>query len=622
MDKAAIAGLTALAAMYIDAKTFLVSDLHALYTRVRATKATMDLVKHLGMDNANVWKILESADESAVALYFEGREWTYGELKNETSRLADFLYSLGIREKQIVAVCMDNSPELVFTMFACFKVGCAPALLNATLHGDSLEHVLNISTATTVLTTHATAKQVSEVLPKIGRNIKPFVLDYGSYEAQNTRFDVVKGSELRPTASLPYPGKLSFADPGVLLYTSGTTGRPKAIQLHTAFLHVIGHPLGLMRITPDDRIYSVLPLYHGTAMIGLMSALNNGATLCLGRKFSASNFWKEAKVSRANRMMYIGELCRYLVAQPVSPHDKDHFITYAFGNGLRKSVWTQFRDRFGIHTVHEFMAATDGVGAFENKNTGEFGVGAVGHRGWLLRAVPSPIKFIKHDVEIGQPWRDPKTGLCKLADVNEPGEMVAEVTIPSMHRPYFGDKKATEAKFIHDVLKKGDRYNRMGDLLMMDSDGLIWFSDRIGDTFRAKGENVATSDIERQVSTIPQVSDATVYGIPLRERGYDGQVGMLAMSLKQESDEQKVMTNLASHLRKGLPSYAVPRFVRIMKEINITATFKHQKNVLRKQAFDNVGGDTVYWLPDERSATYVKMTKEALGSIARGEARL
>lgn len=345
-------------------------------------------------------------------------------------------------------------------------------------------------------------------------------------------------------------------------------------------------------ITPQDsrnpskylpiRTYSPLPLFHGTALFtGLNLTLGTSGTLCLARKFSASRFWKDAHESRATRVLYVGELCRYLVASPPSPYDKNHNVIVAHGNGLRGEIWENFRQRFGVAEIRELYRSTEGLAKFDNHGVGAAGAGKLGFAGPLRRWVEEDTFLVKADPLTEEVWRDPKTGFCKTVGANEPGEAIGRVRDRELLTEYLNNTPATEGKLLRDVFVKGDCFQRMGDMLVRDLDGWVHFHDRMGDTFRWKGENVSAGEVRDHVARLPGVEDALVYGVKLaryflfslfcseREAdkvSYDGQVGAASITLSSTSDED-FMRKLYRGLRKtGLPSYAIPRLVRITKE--------------------------------------------------------
>lgn len=329
-----------------------------------------------------------------------------------------------------------------------------------------------------------------------------------------------------------------------LFYTSGTTGLPKACTVPAAagFTHGVSRECGFAYVTPtsDDghpeRYYDCMPLYHGTGGISGMTQLITGQTLCLAPKFSASRFWDDVRASRATWFVYVGETLRYLLAAAPSPLDKQHSVRAIYGNGLRPDVWVPFRERFGIETIHEFFNSTEGIMPLDNPARGDFRAHSVGHHGlidrWRFRYVFVPVAI---DPETGDIVRDGKTGFARRMPYEVGGEILVRQppTITPAFPGYYGNEDATAKKYVRDVFRKGDCYYRTGDALRRDADGRWFFLDRLGDTFRWKGENVSTAEVSEVLGRYPGVSEATVYGISLP--GHDGKAGMAAVYINSEA---------------------------------------------------------------------------------------
>lgn len=264
------------------------------------------------------------------------------------------------------------------------------------------------------------------------------------------------------------------------------------------------------------RTYSSLPLFHGTAYFtGLCASVGNVGTLCLRRKFSASQFWKDVHDSMATRILYIGELCRYLLSTPPSPYDRDHYCIVAAGNGLRGEIWERFRQRFGVPEIREFYRSTEGIARFDNFGVGSWGAGKVGFSGPLRRFLEDEVFIVKYDPDTEMPYRDAKTGFCVKAQLGEEGEAIGRVRSRGLLTEYLHNEAATEQKLLHDVFQKGDLFQRSGDLLVQEDSGWVKFQDRVGDTFRWKGENVSAGEVRDHICRIPGVHDAVVYGVKL-----------------------------------------------------------------------------------------------------------
>ena len=362
----------------------------------------------------------------------------------------------------------------------------------------------------------------------------------------------------------------------------------------------------------EDRIFCALPLYHATGGIcAVGAALLNGGTFVLARRFSASQFWDEVIATSSTMFVYIGELCRYLVNQPPGELDRQHAIRLVFGNGLRPDVWRKLRARFRIPEILEFYGSTEGNVSMFNFDGR---VGAIGRAPGYLRKRFN-VRLIRFDVEKEEPIRA-ANGLCLEARPGEVGECVGEIGLDA-RRNYTGyaDTGATEKKVLRDVLKKGDAFFATGDLMRQDRDGYFYFVDRIGDTFRWKGENVSTTEVAERLSAVPGVHEATIYGVQVGK--LDGRAGMASLVAGEDFD----IKTLKDKLDAELPDYAQPMFVRLQPEIETTGTFKYRKMDLVAEGFspDRIRGPLFYRSPQKG---YVKLTKAAYDKIASGEVRL
>jgi fatty-acyl-CoA synthase len=363
----------------------------------------------------------------------------------------------------------------------------------------------------------------------------------------------------------------------------------------------------------SDRIYNPLPLYHstgGVCAVGL--AFMRGGALILKRKFSVHEFWPDIHRYRATMFEYIGELCRYLLNQPESPLEKGHAVRAITGNGLRPEIWRQFQERFAIPRVVEFYGATEGNVSMLNYDGT---VGAVGrvpeYLEWLL-----PTRVVRFDVEKEMPVRGPD-GLCIECDPDEVGEAVGRISARA-GRGFEGysDRKASEKKVLHDVIRRGDAWFRTGDLMRRDAHGYFYFVDRIGDTFRWKGENVATGEVSEALAAVPGIREANVYGVHVR--GLDGRAGMAAIVVDGDFD----IGALPAHLATRLPYYARPIFLRLSPAIDVTGTFKQRKVDLVKEGFDPATiADPIYWL-DPATGTYEPLTAPRHADIVEGRVKL
>lgn len=360
---------------------------------------------------------------------------------------------------------------------------------------------------------------------------------------------------------------------------------------------------------PDDIIYNTLPLYHTNGgCIGVGACLFNGNTVALRRKFSASRFWDDCIETKATVALYIGELCRFLLAQPYRPSEMQHSLRVLMGNGLKPQIWSNVQSRFGIRYIGEYYGLTEGnVGFFNTDNT-------PGTCGFVSRIVPGLTRsnFIKADPITGDIIRG-VNGLAISAKPGEPGLAVGKIK----GNPYarYLSQEETSKKIICDVFGKGDSYYVTGDLLVTDEYGYVRFHDRIGDTFRWRGENVSTAEVEATISNILGLRDVVVYGVKVP--GTEGRAGMAA--IVDEDNKGIDLIALLQQLKEHLPVYAHPIFLRIVDSVAVTGTFKLQKNKLREEGYDiNAAKDKLLYF-DVKAGKYLELDEEKYAKFTAGE---
>eukprot|EP01030_Chromulinospumella_sphaerica_P017269 gene17269-17094_t len=463
---------------------------------------TLKWVKPIAPDSNNlICDDLERAvDEhrERPAITFEGKTVTYGEMDAIANRYAHWAKGQGITRGQTVALFLPNRLEYLPIWYGLTKVGIATALINNNLTGAALAHCLNISGALHCIVDAETSPPFEAVRGQLARHMNQWTLGPVTGDRRDLTTALKSCSQLRPDR-LTARGDLRAKDTALYIYTSGTTGMPKAARINhmRAQLYMRGFA-GSTGAEKTDRIYQVLPLYHATGgMCAMGAALLTGGSIVLKKKFSTTHFWSDVAAEGCTMFVYIGELCRYLVNAEPHPEERNHKLRLAFGNGLRADVWAELQARFAIPQVLEFYGATEGnVSMFNFDGT----VGAIGRiPKWLKKRVNA--RIVQFDLDSEQPIRG-VNGLCIECGPGQVGECIGKIDAGDARTNFTGyaDKAATEKKVLHDVFEKGDAWFRTGDLMRKDEDGYIFFVDRIGDTFRWKGENVSTAEVAEQLA--------------------------------------------------------------------------------------------------------------------------
>lgn len=624
---AAVAGASA-AALYLDARLHISQDLR---NQRSVNREIAEFQKKARSKRSSLWYDFEAQVKRLPAteqcLWSRAGSYTWRETHAHGCRYASFLLDAGVQPNTLVAFYLQNSADFIFALLGAWAVGSAPALINYNLGGQGLVHCLKISGAKVLLVDadEGCRQRIEEVRGEIegALGMTIVVVD------EDTKAKIAAREPKRPEDK--YREGVKPTDPMCLMYTSGSTGLPKACPFRVGGAFAITKPrieaCGLKPGPNGDRWYNCMPLYHGTGHTVSVSCLTTGVTLCIGKKFSTSNFWKDVRDSDATAFVYVGETARYLLSAPPSPLDKQHRVKLMFGNGLRPDVWRKFGKRFGVETVAEFFNSTEGVFALMNICKGEFTQGSVGHNGvvsrWKLHNVYVPVEI---DHETGDMYRDPKTGFARRKPYEEGGEMLVQVASEDAFVGYWRNPEATSKKFVRDVFRKGDLYYRTGDALRRTSDGRWYFMDRLGDTFRWKSENVSTAEVAEVLGNYPGILEAIVYGVEVP--GHDGRAGCAALHIPPESRSSKQFYDaLLAHSRKSLPKYAVPIFLRITANMQPMHNNKQNKAPLKKEGIDvkkiaegDMSEDKILWLPEAlnikgRGEGYVEFTEADLEAL-------
>jgi len=545
-----------------------------------------------------------------VALKFEEETLTYGAYDVAVNRLAAALRKAGARRGAVVAISAENSPLFLTALGAVAKLGAIGALVNTHVTGDGLTHVLRASGATLgVADAHATRALAGVA----GTHAVRFLADVPLGTALPA--GAVPLADVLGAAPEPDIPDVTGGDVFLYVYTSGTTGYPKpAIVRHLKFT-MGGVALGpLLGIEPGETVYAPLPLYHGESLfVGFAPAFRTGGAFASRRKFSAQAFLDDVRRHEAVAFIYVGELCRYLLRLPPGPRDRDHRLRVAAGAGLRAAVWTAFQERFGIPRIIEMYGATEGNVALQNLD------GRVGSVGKPHPMLEDHVRLVRVDPATRELVRD-ADGFCVACRPGEPGELLGLVASGGGSMEYDGytDREATERKVLRNAFAPGDAWFRSGDLLRRDADGYYYFLDRLGDTFRWKGENVATQEVADVLNGAPGVTEANVFGVPVPDA--DGRAGMAALVLADGTTFDGAA--LWAHAARRLPGYARPAFLRIVPEMDVTGTLKQRKQALIDDGWDPARVTDPLFVRDDAVCAYVPLTRERAAAIRSGALRL
>ena len=517
-----------------------------------------------------------------TALYDETSSLSYEGLFARSNQYARWAMAQGIRKGDAVALMMGNSPEYVAIWMGVIRAGGICALINTNLASQSLAHCIRIARAAHVIVTpelldqYKTAEEHLEEQPEVWI-AKGYEGAVGTYQDLETVVNALDGSPI-PASERP---RLTIDDTALYIYTSGTTGLPKAANItHYRVQSIMNGFSAAMQAESSDKIYICLPMYHTNGgVIAVGAVLTVGGTAYIRDKFSRSQFWVDVVREKCTLFQYIGELCRYLLFNPPSDLERRHALRTICGNGLRPDIWREFRERFQIPRIVEFYGATEGNCVMFNFDNKEGSVGRI--PSWAKKRFTTEV--IRFDIEQEQPVRGPD-GRCIIADANEIGEVISEAVIdpnrPSNRFDGYADPAATEKKLLRNVFRDGDVWFRTGDLMRRDEKGYFYFIDRIGDTFRWKGENIATSEVAETIAAASPVREVSVYGVQVP--GHDGRAGMAAVVADEGFDLQA----LVRALQEQLPGYARPLFYRMMESLETTSTFKIKKFELVKAGFN------------------------------------
>jgi fatty-acyl-CoA synthase len=573
----------------------------------------------MGYRRDQAYSVADMLEERAVDapeqrfILFEGRHVTFGQMNQLANRVAHGALAAGLKPGSVVALMMDNRPEFPMVWLGLAKVGIVTALLNTAARARVLRHALEQTGAVALIYGSECAAAVASLEPDA---LPQLVIESLHPDDERVARDwpsrSLEAAMAAATAENPARNQragVRLGDPLYYIFTSGTTGLPKAaLMSHLRFLNAGGVIAGLLDLTRADVLYNVLPLYHGAGgMVVVSAALHVGIPIVLRRRFSAREFWDDVRRHRVTAWYYIGELCRYLLNQPARSDDREHTLRRMSGAGLKAHVWEQFQTRFGIELICEGLGSTEANYGLTNVDNR---IGAVGRLPYPER---SNIRVVRYDPDQGDYVRDAKGALilCKPGEV---GELIAEVLDGPGAAGFFEgytSAEATEAKLLRGVFRSDDRWVRSGDLVRFDAEDYFYFVDRVGDTYRWKGENVSTDEVAAVLGQFPGPSVVNVYGVSVP--GTEGRAGMVTLTYA----DARAFEPRAFHVfaASRLADYAVPLFVRLSEHADLTTTFKLRKIDLQRTGYDPKRTADPLFVRDARAGAYVRLTEAVLAAL-------
>ncbi|MFN0297236.1 long-chain-acyl-CoA synthetase [Acinetobacter albensis] len=545
-----------------------------------------------------------------MALLFEEQKFSYQALNEWANQIGHFYLSLGARKGDVIAVMVENRPELLATVIALAKIGVTTALVNTSQTAKALTHSINLVKPIAVIAGEECRAAIEEVRSdlNVGTDRFHWFADQPTRVESGTApkgwSNLAEKIDHFPKFNTPTTHTVQGKDGLFYIYTSGTTGLPKAVIFtHSRWTLAYGTYGHVLNLNKNDVMYVTLPLYHATGIVVCWCGVIAGhATLALRRKFSTSSFWKDVQKFDASAIGYVGELCRYLMDAPTSENEQRHRVKKMIGNGMRPNIWDKYKARFGVEEILELYASSEGNVGFSNVFNFDNTVGFS----------PTPYAIVEFDKESNSPVKDAK-GWCKKVKKGDVGLLIGKITRRSPFDGYT-DPEKNKSVIMKDVFKHGDSFFNTGDLVRDIGFRHAQFVDRLGDTFRWKGENVSTTEVENAVSEYEKIAEAVVYGVEIPNT--NGRAGMAAITLSEGTTlTEQDLQQMATQFKKCVPAYAVPVFLRIQKQVETTGTFKYQKNKLKEQSFDPNKNDERLLVLLPNATGYCDLTPEIFSNI-------
>lgn len=551
---------------------------------------------------------------AAPALVSAEASMSYGQLGFRCNQYSRWGIGRDLKSGDCVALLMSNCAEYLAIWLGLTRIGVVVALVNSQLAGDVLAHSIKIADPQYLIAGADLVSRVAAIRPRLPAGLACRAVGSNrDFEAMEPELASLSGEPLTPAEREPPPIDAT----ALYIYTSGTTGLPKAAKVSHYRLMQWSHWFaGMMDTKPQDRMFNCLPLYHSVGgVVATFATLVSGGAVVIRPRFSASDFWRDLRDQRCTLFQYIGELCRYLVNSPYQPMETEHSLRMACGNGLRPEVWVPFQTRFKITRILEYYASTEGNFSLYNC---EGQPGAIGRIPPFL-ANRLPVALLRFDVEKSEPWRNAE-GFCERCAANEIGEAVGLMPATGGERAGrfegYADQEATNRKVLCNVFKAGDSWYRTGDLMRRDERGFYYFVDRVGETYRWKGENVSTAEVLTALAASRGVIEGVVYGVSVP--GADGRAGTAALVVNADFDLAAFRAEVVSRL----PPYARPVFLRILSTLEATGTFKPRKQELMQAGFDPSRVTDPLFFDDARSQRYVPVDAALYAAISDGTIRI
>lgn len=580
---------------------------------LRALERTAPIRRNPGLTLPLLIEELSEKFGDAPALLDDAETLSYRRLADRVGRYAAWALAQGVTAGEVVGIFAENSVDYLALWLGITRLGAVAALINTALVDASLVHAIDVISPAHVVVGSTLGEAFLAALPQIRSPIRCWAHGGAIKDFPRIDLEIHKHGDV---PRVPPDRAPSLRNTALLIYTSGTTGLPKASKVsHFRILQWCYWFAGMMDVGPSDRMYDCLPMYHSVGgVVATGAMLVSGGSVVVRRRFSATRFWDEIAAWECTLFQYIGELCRFLVQSPPHPLERAHRLRLCCGNGLRRDVWQVFEQRFRIPRILEFYAATEGSFTLYN---------CEGEQGAIGRIPPflphrSQIALVRFDVESAMPIRG-DDGFCIPCAPKEIGEALGRLDSGGAELggsfEGYTDAEATERKILRDVFVRGDAWFRTGDLMHKDERGFFYFADRVGDTFRWKGENVSSQQVAEALAGCPGVVEALVYGVAVP--GIEGRAGMAALVI----NEAFSLDILWRYSAKRLPPYARPLFVRLCTTVELTSTFKPRKQQLAQQSFDPTKTTDPIFVEDAARQTFIQMDDGLLNRIQRNEIR-